>query len=239
MAAENRWGAPRIHAELLKLGILVSERTVSRYLPKKPSGPDAVQRWKRFLHNHRDVLVGVDFFTVPTVTFRVLYVFFVIHHGRRRILHTGVTEHPSERWVIQQLREAFPFDTAPRYLILDRDGKYGRVVPKKLESWGVKIVRTAWRSPWQNGVAERWVSSVRAELLDHVVIFNEAQLHRLLDHYVTYYNRDRCHLTLEKDAPEPRKVQPRPTASAKVVALPRVGGIHHRYQWSDPPRIAA
>ena len=112
-------------------------------------------------------------------------------------------------------------------------------MPKKLNSWGVKTVRTAWRSPWQNGVAERWVSSVRAELLDHVVIFNEAQLHSLLDHYVTYYNRDRCHLTLEKDAPEPRKVQPRPTASAKIVALPRVGGIHHRYQWSDPPRIAA
>ncbi len=126
-----------------------------------------------------------------------------------------------------------------RTLILDRDGRYGRVVSKKLESWGVKIVRTAWRSPWQNGVAERWVASVRAELLDHVVIFNEAQLHRLLDHYVTHYNRDRCHLTLEKDAPEPLRIQPRPTASARVIALPRVGGIHHRYQWSDPPRIAA
>ncbi len=239
MATENCWGAPRIHAELLKLGFLVSERTVSRYMPKKPAGPDAVQRWKRFLDNHRDVLVAMDFFTVPTVTFRVLYVFFVIHHGRRRVLHTNVTAHPSAQWIIQQLREAFPFETAPRYLILDRDGKYGHVVPEQLKSWGVKLVRTAWRSPWQNGVAERWISSVRAELLTHVVVLNEDHLRRLLAEYVAYYNRDRCHLALDKDAPEPREVQRRPTASAKVVALPRVGGIHHRYEWNAPSRFAA
>ena len=239
MATENRWGAPRIHAELLKLGFLVSERTVSRFMPKKPVGPDAVERWKRFLRNHRHALAAMDFFTVPTATFHVLYVFFVIHHGRRRILHTGVTAHPSAQWVIQQLREAFPFEAAPRYLILDRDGRYGRVVPNKLESWGVKIVRTAWRSPWQNGIAERWIATVRRELLDHVVVFNEIQLLRLLDDFVAYYNRDRCHLALEKDAPEPREVQPRSTASAKVVALPRVGGIHHLYLWGDTPRIAA
>ena len=239
MATENGWGAPRIHAELLKLGFLISERTVSRYMPKKPAGPDAVDRWKTFLRNHRDVLAAMDFFTVPTVTFRVLYVFFVIHHGRRRVLHTNVTAHPGANWIIQQLREAFPFDKAPRYLVLDRDGKYGRVVPGQLESWGVKLVRTAWRSPWQNGVAERWVSSVRAELLTHVVVFDEAHLRRLLAEYVSYYNRDRCHLALDKDAPAPREVNPRPTASAKIVALPRVGGIHHRYEWGDSPRIAA
>jgi transposase InsO family protein len=181
----------------------------------------------------------MDFFTVPTATFHVLYVFFVIHHGRRRILHVGVTAHPTAQWVIQQLREAFPYEATPRYLILDRDGKYGRVVPEQLKSWGVKLVRTAWRSPWQNGVAERWIASVRRELLDHVIVFNETQLRRLLDDYVGYYNQDRCHLALEKDAPEPREVQPRPTASAKVVALPRVGGIHHRYEWSAPSRFAA
>jgi len=239
MATENRWGAPRIHAELLKLGLLVSERTVSRYMPKKPAGPDAVQRWKLFLDSHRDVLAAMDFFTVPTVTFRVLYVFFIIHHGRRRMLHTNVTTHPTAEWIIQQLRDAFPFDTAPRYLILDRDGKYGCVVPQKLRSWGVKPVRVVWRSPWQSGVAERWVSSVRPELLHHVVVFEEAHLRRLLAEYVAYYNIDRCHLALDKDAPEPREGSPRPTASAKVVALPRVDGIHHRYEWSDSPRIAA
>ena len=128
---------------------------------------------------------------------------------------------------------------APRILILDRDGKYGRVVPEQLKSWGVKLVRTAWRSPWQNGVAERWIASVRREALDHAIVFNETHLRRLLDDYVGYYNQDRCHLALEKDAPEPREAQPRPTASAKVVALPRVGGIHHRYEWNAPSRFAA
>jgi len=140
---------------------------------------------------------------------------------------------------MQQLREAFPFATTPRYLILDRDGKYGSVVPQKLTSWGVKLVRTAWRSPWRNGVAERWVSSVLSELLRYAVVFNEVHLRHLLDEYVTYCNTDRCHLTLDKDAPDPRDAEQQPSASAKVVALPRVGGIHHRYEWSDSPRIAA
>ena len=165
--------------------------------------------------------------------------FFVIGHGRRRVLLTNVTAHPTAEWIIQQLREAFPSDTAPRYLILDRDGKYGSVLPEKLRSWGVKVVRTAWRSPWQNGVAERWVLSARRELLDHVVVINEAHLRRLLAGYVSYYTIDRCHLALDKDAPEPRNVRPRPTAPAKVVALPRVGGIHLRYDWGDRPRLAA
>jgi transposase InsO family protein len=155
------------------------------------------------------------------------------------VLHTNATTHPSAQWIIQQLREAFPFETAPRYLILDRDGNYGCVVPQKLSSWGVKLVRTAWRSPWQSGVEERWVSSVRAELLNHVVVFSEAHLRRLLAEYVSYYNTDRCHLALDKDAPEPRDVKPQPAASAKVVALPRVGGFHHRYEWSESPRTAA
>jgi len=239
MATENSWGAPRIHAELLKLGFVVSERTVSRCMPRKPAGPDAIERWTRFLRNHRDVLAAMDFFTVPTATFRVLHVFFIIRHARRRILHVNVTTHPTAEWVVQQLREAFPFETATRYLILDRDGKYGCVVPEKLRSWGVNLVRTGWRSPWQNGVAERWVLSVRRELLDHVVVFNDAHLRRLLSEYVSYYNIDRCHLALDKDAPQPREVKSRSTAAAGVVALPRVGGIHHRYDWSDSPRIAA
>jgi transposase InsO family protein len=239
MATENGWGAPRIHAELLKLGFLVSERTVSRYMPTESAGPDVVERWRAFLRNHREVLAAMDFFTVPTVTFCVLYVFFVIDHTRRRILHANVTAHPTAEWIIQQLREAFPFATAPRYLILDRDGKYGSMVPQKLGSWGVRLVRTAWQSPWQNGVAERWVSSVRAELLTHVVVFSEAHLRHLLAEYISYYNIDRCHLALDKDAPEPRESRCRATASAQVVAFPRVGGIHHRYEWSDSQGIAA
>jgi hypothetical protein len=137
------------------------------------------------------------------------------------------------KWVVQQLREGFPFDTAPRYLILDRDGKYGEVVPRTLKSWGIKPVRTSYKSPWQNGVCERWVLSARIELLDHVVVLNEAHLHRLLSDYVRYYHEDRCHLSLEKDSPHGRPVTPRPSPTAKVVSLPRVGGIHHRYEWRE------
>lgn len=147
MAREDGWGAPRIHGELLKLGLVVDERTVSRYLPRGSTSSDKLQRWLVFLRNHRDGLVGMDFFTVPTITFRQLCAFVVLHHERRRILHFAVTEHPEATWVIQQLREAFPFDTAPHYAILDRDSKYGHEVPSALQSMGVKPVRTAPRSP--------------------------------------------------------------------------------------------
>ncbi len=233
MALEKDWGAPRIHAELLKLGFDVKERTVSRYMPKRPTSPDALKRWLAFLKNHRDVITGVDFFTVPNITFQVLYVFFIIHHKRRRIVHFGITSHPYAKWVVQQLREAFPFDIAPRYVILDRDGKYGDVVPNTLRSWGIEPVRTSYRSPWQNGIAERWVLSVRRELLDHVVILNEAHLQCLFSEYVRYYHEDRCHLSLEKDTPGGRPISPRPSPSARVVSLPRVGGLHHRNEWRD------
>jgi len=208
VASENGWGAPRIHAELLKLGFAVSERTVSRYLPRRPTNPDAVKRWLAFLRNHREVIAGVDFFTVPTATFQMLHVFFVIHHDRWRILQLAITDHPHAEWVVQQLREAFPFDSAPRYLVLDRDGKYGNLVPETLRTWGVKPVRISPRCPWQNGVSERWVLSVRRELLDHVVVINAAHLHRLLRSYIAYYHDDRCHLSLAKDAPNARAVTP-------------------------------
>jgi putative transposase len=156
MAQENGWGAPRIHGELLKLGLVVDERTVSRYLPRGRTSPDKLQRWLVFLRNHRDSLVGMDFFTVPAVTFRLLWVFVVLHHERRRNLHFAATEHPDASWITQQLREAFPLDTAPRYAILDRDGKYGHEVPAALQSMGVKPVRTVPRSPWQNPYVEQF-----------------------------------------------------------------------------------
>jgi transposase InsO family protein len=232
VAAENpTWGAPRIHAELRMLGLDVSERTVSRYMPRRPSGPDAVQRWLVFLRNHRDAIAAMDFFTVPTVTFRVLYVWFVVEHGRRRILRFDVTEHPAATWVIQQLREAFPFGATPRHLILDRDSIFSAEVVSTVKSFGVKPTRTAWRSPWQNGVAERWIGSVRRELLDHVVVLGERHLRRLLRDYVAYYHDDRTHLALGKATPTARLVERRPDGEAEVVALPRVGGLHHRYAW--------
>jgi len=233
MARDNGWGAPRIHGELLKLGIVIDERTVSRYLPRGRTSPDKLQRWLVFLRNHRDALVGMDFFTVPTVTFGLLWVFIVLHHERRRVVHFAVTEHPEAPWVIQQLREAFPFDTAPRYAILDRDGKYGHQVPAVLQSMGVKPVRTAPRCPWQNPYVERFGGTLRRELLDKIIVFNQRQLRRVVREFVTYYHEDRCHLGLEKDAPEPRAVTPSPSPRARVVALPRVGGLQHRYEWRE------
>lgn len=239
MATENGWRAPRVHAELLKLGLTVSERTVSRYLPKSPVDPSAIERWKTFLRNHRDVLAAMDFFTVPTASFRVLYVLFIVHHDRRRLLHLGVTAHPTAEWIIGQLREAFPFDSAPRYLIFDGDRKFRGRVETTIKNMGIKPTRNAYRSPWQNGVAERLVGSIRRELLDHVVVANENHLRRLLRDYHDYYESDRCHLALGKDAPIPRPIESRPSPSAKVAALPRVGGIHHRYIWREHRAKAA
>src|SRR6202049_2265131 len=160
MVAENpTWGAPRIHGELLMLAFDVSERTISRWMKRAPRDPWPAKRWRAFLENHREAIAAMDFFTVPTITFGVLYCFFVISHDRRRILHFNITKHPTSSWIIQQLREAFPFATAPRFLIHDRDAKYGTEVPAAIRSLKINAVRTSFESHWQNGVAERWVGS--------------------------------------------------------------------------------
>ena len=232
IALENlSWRAPRIHGELLKLGFDVSERTISRYLPKREPDEDKITKWKAFLQNHVDDIAAMDFFTVPTVLFRQLYGFFIITHKRRQIIHFATTFHPTAEWVTQQLRNAFPYDKAPKYLIFDRDSIFGGLVLKTVRSFDIKSVRTSYRSPWQNGIAERWVGSCRQELLDHVIVFGEQHLYRLCKDYVCYYNEDRCHYSLCKDAPEHRPVQKRPEGKTKVISLPRVGGLHHRYKW--------
>ena len=170
MVAENpTWGAPRIHGELLMLGFDLSERTISRWMKRAPRDPDRAKRWLAFLRNHREAIAAMDFFTVPTITFGVLYCFFVIRHDRRRILHVNVTKHPTSVWVVQQLREAFPFESAPRFLIFDRDAKFGLEVPMAIRSLKMSPIRTSFESPWQNGVAERWVESCRRDLLDQVI----------------------------------------------------------------------
>jgi len=237
MATENpSWGAPRIHGELVMLGLDVSERTVSRYLPpRRPPPLDGVRRWLVFLRNHRDAIVAIDYFTVPTVTFRGVYVWFVIGHGRRRILHFEMADHPAAAWAVQQLRAALPLDSAPRHLIFDRDSIFSAHVVSTMKSFGTQpqSTRTAFRSPWQNGVAERWVGSVRRELLDHVVVFNERHLRRLLREYVAYYHDDRTDLGLGK-ATDPRRGRwSGGLEKPNVVARPRVGGLHHRYEWRD------
>ena len=188
LASENpTWRAPKIHGELLMLGFDVSERTISRYMPRREPDPEKVQRWKTFLRNHRDVVSAMDFFTVPTVTFQILYVWFAISHDRRKILHVNVTYHPTAEWVIQQLRETFAFDFPWRYLIFDRDSSFSSHVVATIKSFGLKPARIMYRSPWQNGVAERWIGSCRREILDHVVVFGENHLRRLVNEYVDYY----------------------------------------------------
>jgi hypothetical protein len=181
MVDENlTWGAPRIHGELLMLGFDVSQRTISRWMKRAPRGREAGNRWLTFLRNHREAIAAMDFFTVPTVTFGVLYCFFVIGHDRRRILHFNVARHLTSAWTIQQLREAFPFELAHRFLIFDRDTTYGREVPIAVRSLKMDPLRTSFESPWQNGVAERWVKSCRGDLLDHTIPLNERHLKRLL-----------------------------------------------------------
>ena len=170
----------------------------------------------------------MDFLVVPTVGFRLLYVWFVIAHGRRELLHFGVTEHATSNWVIQQLREAFPDDTAPRFLIFDNDSIFSDRVAESIQNLGIEPRRTSFRSPWQNGIAERWVGSVRRELLDHVVVLNEGHLRRLLREYVNYYNADRVHTEL-RDSPKGRAAECRPSSKADIVGIPKVGGLHHRY----------
>jgi putative transposase len=227
MVVENpTWGAPRIHGELRMLGFDLSERTVSRWMKRAPRDPDRAKRWLAFLRNHREAIAAMDFFTVPTITFGVLYCFFVISHDRRRILHVNVTKHPTSGWIIQQLREAFPFEPAQKYLIFDRDQKFGFEVIAAVKATRINPKRTSFRSPWQNGIAERWVGSCRRDLLDHIVALNERHLKRLLSEYVRYHHKDRTHLGLEKGTPEGRIPS---RASGRVLSRERLGGLHHRY----------
>ena len=226
-AANPLWGAPRIHGELRKLGIDISQATVAKYLGRRPRKPPS-QTWRAFLANHVSQLASIDFFTVPTATFRVLFVFVVLAHDRRRIVHVNVTAHPTAVWTTQQLREAWAWDAAPRFLIRDRDGIYGEAFGNAIRSFGTEEVLTAPRSPWQSPFVERVIGSIRRECLDHVIIWNERALRRHLRRYLMYYHQWRTHLSLDKDAPIPRAVQP--PSDHPIVAVPHVGGLHHHYE---------
>jgi len=234
LANENTdWGAPKIHGELQKLGFVVSERTVARYLRRLHRPGNGAKRWLTFLQNHREAIVAFDFFTVPTLTFQLLYCFFVIEHGRRKILHCNVTRHPTADWVVQQLREAFPEASPYRYVILDRDSKFDADVITFLKATGLKPKRTSIQSPWQNGTAERWVGSCRREIQDHIIPLDERHLLRLMRDYVSYHQQDRVHDSLQKDTPDQRPIEPKPATGANVTSMPRLGGLHHRYSWRD------
>ena len=186
-----------------------------------------------FRRNHREAIAAFDFFTIPTVTFQVLYCFFVIEHGRRKILHFNVTRHPTAEWVVQQLREAFPEAASYRYVILDRDAKFDANVVSFLQGAGLTLKQTSVQSPWQNGIAERWVGSCRRELLDHVIPLHEQHLRRLVRDYRAYYQEDRIHDALGKDTPNLRPVEKKPAPEATVISIEHLGGLHHRYSWRE------
>ena len=221
--ANPLWGAPRIHGELLKLGIDVGQTTVAKYMAKYRRPPS--QGWRTFLHNHADGIASMDLFVVPTISFRLLYGLLILQHGRRQVVWLGITAHPTAEWIARQLTEAYGWTPAPRYLIHDRDAVYGDVFKHRLLAMGIRDRPTAVRSPWQNGYAERLIGSIRRECLDNVVVFGERHLRRLLESYQRYYNEARTHLSLDKDAPVSRAVE----AVGSIIAKPLLGGLHHQY----------
>jgi putative transposase len=226
MSRENStWGAPRIVSELALLGHDVAQQTVAKYMVRTRKPPS--QTWRTFLDNHVPDIAACDFFTVPTVTFRVLYVFIVLRHDRRQIVHFNVTTNPSAEWTAQQIVNASPYEEAPRFLLRDRDGIYGDYFQKRVQSLGIGEVPIAPRSPWQNPYCERIIGSIRRECLDHVIVLNEAHLKRILTEYFAYYHDSRPHLSLDRNSPTPREVEP--PSQGEVISIRQVGGLHHRY----------
>ena len=225
MANENpTWGAPRIHGELLKLGYKICESTVQRYMPKKGKRNNG-QNWKTFLKNHSRDIILIDFLTVPTINFKLMYVLVIIEHHRRKLIHFNVTKNPTSKWTIQQIRNMLFDYESPKYLIRDRDKKYGNLFSEGINNFGIKQIITAYRSPWQNGYCERVIGTIKRECLDHVIVLNENHLKSILDEYVSYYNKYRPHLGINKDSPEGRAVQ----SEGEIYKVPVVNGLHHVY----------
>jgi transposase InsO family protein len=224
MSKENPlWGAPRIHGELLMLGIEVAESTVARYMTKRQGSPS--QGWKTFLRNHAAGIASLDLFVVRTISFKLLYGLVILRHARRRLVRIGVTSNPTAEWIAGQVTDAFPWNEAPRHLIRDRDGAFGSAYTRRIRAMEIRDHPTAPRSPWQNGHVERLIGSIRRESLDHVVVFGEAHLRVVLKAYASYYNEVRTHLSLEKDAPDFRRTQ----KVGRIAAIPILGGLHHQY----------
>jgi transposase InsO family protein len=224
MSVENPlWGAPRIHGELLKLGFEVAQSSVAKYMVKQQGPPS--QGWRTFLHNHAPDIAAMDLFVVPTIGFKLLYALVIVRLGRRDLVWINVTAHPTAEWVARQITEAFPWNEAPRYMIRDRDSIYGAVITRRLRAMGIRDKPTAPASPWQNGVVERLIGSIRRECVDHVIVLGEVHLRRTLKSYARYYNETRTHLALGKDGPVSRPVQ----RTGVVRSLAILGGLHHHY----------
>src|SRR3982074_3552544 len=224
MSAENLlWGAPRIHGELLRLGFSVAQSSVAKYMVKRRGPPS--QEWRTFLRNHAPDIAAMDLFVVPTVGFDLLYAFVIVRLDRRDLVWINVTPNPTAEWIARQITEAFPWDEAPRYLIRDRDRIYGSVVTRRLRAMGIGDRPTAPASPWQNGFAEWLIGSIRRECLDHIIVFGEGHLRRILRSYARYYNDIRTHRSLDKDAPVSRPVQ----RTGVITSNPILGGLYLHY----------
>ena len=224
MSLENPlWGATKMHGELLKLGIQVAQSTVSIYMVPRPDRPS--QSWKTFVLNHVDGIASIDLFVVPTIAFQQLFAFLVLRHQRRRLLWFAVTRNPTAEWLARQITEAFPWDSAPKYLIRDNDRAFGVAFKARIRAMGIRDRPTAYRSPWQNGYVERLIGSVRRECTDHLIVLNAEHLRRTLAKYATYYNDVRTHISLGKDAPCRRPIE----RFGNIVAYPILGGLHHQY----------
>jgi transposase InsO family protein len=217
------WGAPRIHGELLKLGIDIAQSTVAKYMPRRRGPPSP--GWRAFLRNHTAHIAAIDLFVVPTIGFRLLYGLVILRLERRRLVWTNVTANPTADWIARQITEAFPWDTAPRYLIRDRDTAYGTAVTRRLRAMGIRDRPITPRSPWQNGHVERLIGSIRREILDHVVVLGERHLRDQLANYSAYYNEVRTHVALGKDTPRHRPVQ----TVGRIASVSWLGGLHHQY----------
>jgi hypothetical protein len=225
MAQDNPlWGVPHIHGEMLKLGYEISESTVMRYMPKK-DGSTTSQNWKTFLKNHSSEIISIDYFCVPTISYKLIHVLVYLSHERRKIIHFNVTSNPTSEWAVQQLKNAFYEDEIPKYLIRDRDSKFGNLFKQSVSDFGINEIVTAYRSPWQNGYVENVIGSIRREFLDHVIVMNENHLRRLLKEYFHYYNYQRTHLGLDKDSPVSRPVQ----VIGKIGKVPVANGLHNYY----------
>jgi len=225
MAKESPlWGVPHIHGEMLKLGYEISESTVMRYMPNMKDNSTG-QTWRTFLKNHSSEIISIDYFCVPTISYKLLHVLIFLSHDRRKIIHFNVTTNPNSEWAVQQLRNALHDSDMPKYLIRDRDSKFGNLFKNSVSNFGIHEIVTAYRSPWQNGYCERVIGSIRREFLDHVIVLNENHLRKLLKEYFHYYNYQRTHLGLGKDSPESRPVQ----VVGKIERIPVANGLHNYY----------
>lgn len=233
MGRENRlWGAERIRGELLKLNIKVAKRTIQKYMQAVRSRPPSGQSWSTFLKTHGQDIWACDFVPVVTLFFKTLHAFAIVHHESRRVVHVGVTDHPTDEWITQQVREATPFEEKPKYLICDNDKRYGSLFERVVQASGIEVIHTPYEAPRANAICERFIGSLRRECLDHMLVIGERQLTRVLKEYVSYFNPARPHQGIAQRIPAPRVLPPGTPKTGRVIAGPVLNGLHHDYRWA-------